>query len=94
MEIIKGKTIKYIKEKQTVPQEVKDNLKYFNQMKKALLGTLKEEPKTVPQLAEALQLPKDEVMFHLMSLLKYGFVEPDEIDDNDEYFYYKIKDNG
>jgi len=39
-------------------------------------------------------MPMKEVMFQLMSLLKYGFVETDEIDDNDEYFYYKIKSNG
>jgi len=94
MEIVKGKTIKYIKEKRTVPQKVKDNLKHFNQMKKAMLSALKESPKTVPQLAEILQLPKDEVLFNLMSLWKYGFVETGEIDDNDEYFYYKVKDNG
>lgn len=94
MEIIKGKTIKYIKEKRTVPKAVKDELKQFNQMKKALLSALKESPKTIPQLAEILQLPKDVVMFNLMSLLKYGFVEAGEIDDKDEYFYYKIKDNG
>ncbi len=94
MEIVKGKTIKYIKEKRTVPKAVKEDLKHFNQMKKALLSALKESPKTIPQLAEILQLPKDEVMFNLMSLLKYGFVEAGEIDDKDEYFYYKIKDNG
>ncbi|UBM61884.1 hypothetical protein LA303_10770 [Candidatus Sulfidibacterium hydrothermale] len=94
MEIIKGKTIKYIKEKRTVPQSVKENLKYFNQMKKALLNALRESPKTVPQLAEVLQKPTDEVLFYLMSLLKYGFVEAGEPDDNEEYFYYKIKDNG
>jgi hypothetical protein len=45
-------------------------------------------------LAEELNMPKDEVLFQLMSLLKYGFVETGEMDDMDEYFYYKIKNNG
>ena len=55
---------------------------------------LKEGEKTVPQLSEKLEIPKDEIMFQLMSLLKYGFVETGDLDDMDEYFYYKIKKNG
>ena len=47
---------------------------------------------TVPQLAEKLNMPAHEVMFYLMSLLKYGQVVTGEIDDDDEYFYYKIKE--
>ncbi len=94
MEIEKGKTAKFLKETRPIPKEVTEQLKYFTKFKKILLNTLKEGDKTVPQLAEALGLPKNEVMFQLMSLLKYGFVETGEIDDNDEYFYYKIKSNG
>lgn len=94
MEVEKGKTAKYLKEKHPVPKEVTDQLKYFTKTKKALLNALKEEHKTVPMLAEELEMPKEEVLFQLMSLLKYGFVEPDEMDDMDEYYYYKIKSNG
>ena len=94
MEVEKGKTAKYLKGKRPVPKEVTEQLKYFTKSKKLLLNALKEGDKTVPQLAEALSLPKEEVMFQLMSLLKYGFVETGEIDDMDEYFYYKIKSNG
>lgn len=91
MEVEKGKTAKYLREKREVSPEVKENLKKFNKMKKALLTELKEEDMTVPQLAEKLKLPASEVMFYLMSLLKYGFVETGEVDDDDAYFYYKIK---
>ena len=94
MEIEKGKTAKYLKEKRPVPKEVTEQLKYYTKTKKLLLNALKEKEKTVPQLAEELKMPKDEVMFQLMSLLKYGFVETGEIDDMDEYFYYKIKSHG
>ena len=94
MEIEKGKTAKYLREKRPVPREVTEHLKYFTKTKKVLINTLKEGEKTVPQLAEALNMPADEVMFHLMSLLKYGFVETGRMDDMDEYFYYKIKSNG
>ncbi len=94
MEIEKGKTIKYIKEKHTVPQEVKDDLKRYNKIKKMILSSIKSEEKTVPQLSAELDLPANEVMFYLMSFLKYGLVEAGNIDDDDEYFYYKAKSNG
>jgi predicted Rossmann fold nucleotide-binding protein DprA/Smf involved in DNA uptake len=93
MEVEKGKTIKYIKEKRQVAQEVKDNLKKFTRIKKAILNALKEKPLTVPELAKALDMPADETLFYLMSLLKYGYVVVDGIDDMDEYFYYKPKSN-
>ena len=94
MEVEKSKTAKYLKETRPVPKEVTEQLKYFTKSKKLLLNALKEGDKTVPQLAVALSLPEDEVMFQLMTLLKYGFVETGEIDDMDEYYTYKIKNNG
>ena len=94
MEVEKAKTAKYLKEKRPVSEGVKEQLKQFNKKKKELLNALKEGEKTIPQLAEKLGHPKEEVMFQLMSLLKYGYVETAEIDDMDEYFYYKIKTNG
>ncbi len=94
MEVEKGKTAKYLKEKRPVPKEVTEQLKSFTKRKKLLLNALKEGEKTVPQLAEELNLPKDEILFQLMTLQKYGFVVTGEIDDMDEYFYYKIKSNG
>jgi len=94
MEIEKGKTAKYLKAQRPVPKEVTEQLKQFTKSKKLLLNALKEGSKTVPQLATELNLPKDKVMFQLMTLLKYGFVETGEIDDMDEYFYYKIKGDG
>jgi len=94
MEVEKGKTAKYLKEKRPVPKDVTKQLKYFTRTKKQLLNALKEGDKTIPQLSEELKLPGDEVVVQLMSLLKYGFVETGEIDDMDEYFFYKIKSNG
>ncbi len=91
MEIEKGKTAKYLREKRPVPKEVTGRLKYFTKIKKQIIDALKDGDKSVVQLSEALQLPADEVMYQLMSLLKYGFVETGEIDDMDEYFFYKLK---
>jgi len=94
MSIGNKKTVLIMKEKRQVPQQVKDELKFFVQTKKTILKALKEKRMTVPELAEVIQMSKDDTLYYLMSLVKYGFVVVDEIDDMDEYFYYKLKDNG
>lgn len=91
MEIEKGKTFKYLREKREVPQKVKDQLKEFNKIKKEILGALKENDLTINQLSQKLNMLKSDVVYYLMSLIKYGFVETGEVDDMDEYFTYKLK---
>jgi len=89
--IEKGKTSKYLRDKQGISEQAKDSLKEFNRIKKTLLAALSEEKKTIKELSELTQIPSADVMFYLMSLIKYGFVEVGEIDDMDEYYTYKIK---
>ena len=91
MEIEKGKTYKYLREKREVSQVAKDKMKQFSKMKKIILDSLKEGELTIDQLTQKINLPKDEVLFYLMSLIKYGFVQTGSIDDMDEYFTYKLK---
>ena len=91
METEKGKTFKYMREKREVSQAAKDNLKKFNRIKKTVLEALQENELTIDQLTKILDMPKDEVVFYVMSLVKYGFVQTGTIDDMDEYFSYKLK---
>lgn len=91
MEVEKGKTAKYLREKLGgIPGQAKEQLKEFNQQKRKIMDALKEEELTVKQLAEKLQMPTHDVMFYLSSLVKYGQVAVGEIDDMDEYFTYKL----
>ena len=91
MEAEKGKTAKYLREQLGgIPEQAKDNLKEFNRVKKTLLEALKEGELTVTQIADKVNMPAHEVMFYLMSLVKYGFVKTGTIDDMDEYFTYKL----
>ncbi|HEY5500043.1 MAG TPA: hypothetical protein VIK20_06640 [Bacteroidales bacterium] len=91
MEVEKGKTAKYLREKLGgAPEQAKENLKAFNKIKKVLLDALAEEDLTVKQLAEKLSMPTDEVVYNLLSLVKYGFVKTGDIDDMDEYYTYKL----
>jgi DNA-directed RNA polymerase specialized sigma subunit len=91
MKAEKGKTYKYLREKREISQEAKDNLKRYNQAKKTILDSLKESDLTIDQLTEKLNMPKNEVVFYLMSLVKFGFVQTGALDDMDEYFSYKLK---
>ena len=91
MEVEKGKTAKYLRDKQGVSQTAKDNLKEFNGIKKAILEALKEGDLTILELTAKLNMPKHDVVYYLMSLIKYGFVQTGSVDDMDEYFTYKLK---
>lgn len=91
MEIEKGKTFRYMREKREVSQAAKDNQKKFNRIKKTILEALQESDLTIDQMTQKLNMPKEEVVFYLMSLLKYGYVQTSGMDDMDEYFSYKLK---
>lgn len=91
MEVEKGKTAKYLREKLGgIPEQAKEQLKEFNQQKKKITEALKDGELTVKQLAEKLEMPSHEVMYYLSSLVKYGHVLVGDIDDMDEYFTYKL----
>jgi DNA-directed RNA polymerase specialized sigma subunit len=91
MEIEKGKTYKYLRERREVSQAAKDNLKQFIRIKKSITDALKESDLTIEQLTQKLDMPKHEVVFYLMSLVKYGYVQTGAVDDMDAYFSYKLK---
>lgn len=91
MEEVKSKTIDVIKQKRSVSAEQKQRLKECNQVKKLVFKSLESEAKTIPQIAAETELPLDVVTFFVMTLRKYGNIEAGEIDDMDEYFFYKLK---
>ena len=83
-------TVTLMKEKRTVPDEVKEKSKKFVRMRKAIKASLKEGPKTIPQLVEEMKLPTDVVTFYVMSLQKFGDIAVGELDEDDEYYSYKL----
>jgi DNA-binding transcriptional regulator YbjK len=87
----KSKTINIIKEIRKVSSQVSESRKKFVQTRKAIMEALKDEGKTIPQIATLTQLPLYETTYYLMSLQKFGEVTVEGIDDMDEYFIYKIK---
>lgn len=85
-----GSTAKYLREKLGgIPEQAKENLKEFNAIKKRILEALGDEELSVIQLAEKTGMSNHDVVYYLMSLVKFGYVKTGEIDDMDEYFSYK-----
>jgi len=79
-----------LKEKRAVPDEVKEKSKKFVRMRKAIKASLKEGPKSIPQLVEEMKLPTDVVTYYVMSLNKFGDITVGELDEDDEYYSYEL----
>lgn len=91
MEPIKGQTAKYIREKRGgIPEQAKENLKIFNTAKKQILQLLQQEDLTIKQLSQKLNIPSEQIVYYLMSMIKYGLVKVGQIDDMDEYYTYTM----
>jgi DNA-binding transcriptional regulator YbjK len=87
----KIKTINIIKETRKVSPQVTEGRKKYIRIRKAILEALKDEAKTIPQIAESAQLPLSETTYYLMTLLKFGDVVVEGIDDMDQYYIYKLE---
>jgi DNA-directed RNA polymerase specialized sigma subunit len=91
MEIEKGKTFKYLRGIRDVPQSAQENMKKFTRIKKDILDCLGEKEMTIDEISRRLSMPKPDVVFYLMTLVKYGKVQTGRLDDMDEYYSYKLK---
>lgn len=92
MEPVKGQTYKYLREKHPVSDTAKEQLKQYTRIKKSILENLKEKEMTIAELSKKLSMPREEVVYHLMTLMKFGLIQLGSIDDMDEYYTYKIKE--
>ncbi len=61
-------------------------------MRNRIMEVLKEGPKTVPEVAEALGKPTAEVMFWMMAMRKYALIEETEEMTEEGYYKYRLKE--
>lgn len=72
-----------------VPTAAQEMSREHVKIKKQIKKVLRERPHTVPEISEATNIPVEKVLWHLMSLRKYG-----EIVDGEEkgsYLEYVFK---
>jgi ferredoxin len=73
----------------TTIRDVREIIRDEQFMRALILKVLEPGPQTIPQIAEALDKPSNEVVFWVMGLRKYGWIaEIKEVDD-DGYFQYQ-----
>lgn len=58
-------------------------------MKDKILSLLNESPRTVPELALALERPTKDVVFWIMAMWRYGSVEELGKPDGEGYYKYR-----
>ena len=63
-------------------------------MKDRIVACLREEPKTIPEIAEVLECPSHEVLLWVMALWRYGTVVEVAKQRTDEYFHYTLNREG
>ncbi len=93
METRNKKTFIEAKKLRGVPEKALEESKKFREYKKLFKKALASSAKSIPQIAEETGLQGDVVVFYLMTARKYGIVEVEGPDDNEEYFLYKLKTN-
>jgi len=59
-------------------------------MKEKIASLLREGPKTIPEIADALRRPSREVTLWVMALRRYGALEEIPKPRADDYYRYKL----
>lgn len=69
-------------------RETREVVREEHIMRARILALVKEEPRTIPELAEVLACPSSEVTYWVMGMRKYGYlVEDREVTDEGYYRY-------
>jgi predicted transcriptional regulator len=83
------KILKDLREKHAhTVEKTQANLKDQQAIRKLLKGALKKGPMTVPEIAQAVNLPADEVLWHVVAMKKYDLVN--EVGQAGSYYQYAL----
>jgi predicted transcriptional regulator len=71
-------------------QKTQEYLKEQQGLRKMLKSALKKDAMTIPQIASAVSLPTDQVLWHITAMKKYDLVA--EVGQEGEYYQYKLSE--
>lgn len=75
-------------EREETVQLTREHLKAQQAIRKQLKEALEQGPLTVPELAEATELPSEQVLWHITAMKKYDLVVESGFDG--EYYQYGL----
>lgn len=86
-----------INQTETQHQEKDENalvgMKEYPKEWKTILESFNGTPLTIPQISNMSGLAKELVTYHLMTMNRYGIVEPAGLNDEESYYLYKPKNH-
>ena len=65
-------------------------LKEQQAVRKTISRVLQGEPRSIPDIATATEIPPQEVLWHITAMKKYGEVIEDGMDEDFEYYLYRL----
>ncbi len=71
-------------------KHAKELLKEQQTVRKTLQSVLQHEPQSVPQLAATTKIAAHVILWHIAAMKKYGVVEEAGMDENREYYLYRL----
>lgn len=78
------------KERRDKVEHAQALLKEQQAVRKKLARVLQGEPKAIPEIAKVTDLPPHEVLWHITAMKKYGEIIEDGLDDDFEYYLYRL----
>lgn len=74
-----------------ITEETGIKLKEYPQLWKNIIDKLEEQPMAIPDIAQQSGMDKSLITYHLMTMNRYGIVEPVGLNEEETYFIYKLK---
>jgi predicted transcriptional regulator len=71
-------------------KHAQDLLKEQQSVRKALQHALQHSPRSIPQLATLTNIAAHDVLWHIAAMKKYGIVEEAGMDENSDYYLYRL----
>jgi len=78
-------------EEVTPVDESEHKMKEMPEIWNKILESLKQEQKSISQIAEDTNLSSPVITYHIMTMVKYGYINPTEMDEMDEFYFYELK---
>ena len=71
-------------------REIREIVREEPAMRRRILAALREGPRTVPEIAEAIGAPSNEAVYWIMGMRRYGWLAEVREAADDGYFRYQL----
>jgi len=78
-------------EKQIKKTTKKISINGYPKIYKEIANIITENAKSIPQISNELNIDIEEITYNIMSMNKFGIVEADGLNENEDYYLYKMK---